>query len=294
MRWFGIRAMVVMTLPLTGIAAIAPAVALDQAESQELQAMIAAGVKPQTLQLNDAVIEDFRHPQGQAGAYEFLVVSRGDHAPIRIAAQSFAMKTLQLGGSGPNAIYVGYSGGDHCCYAVHLIWIERELRHETIDLGSSELTIGAGRGGPELRFQDTAFAGWQGTSAQGPWPTVVLKYDAETRNYVADVDAMRKPLPDAAALARQAAAIRNIYATLPPGQLDPSLWTAMLVLIYDGNAAAARVLLDEAWPSDRPDEDQFLSEFSKQLWHGAIWRQFDLAPALGAEAAFPRIDRGRK
>jgi len=293
MGWSSTRAIAMMALPLVCIAATAPARALDQAEAQELLAMIAAGVKPQTVQLNDAAIQDYRHPQGEDGAHEFLVISRGDHSPIKLAAQHFTMKTLQVGGQGPNAIYVSYSGGDHCCYTVHLIWIVRELRYESIDLGASDLSIVGGHGAMRLRFQDPAFASWH-RSEPGPGPTVQLKYDPETRHYVADADAMRKPPPDAAAFEQQAAAIRKTYAALPPGALDPSLWTAMLDLIYSGNADTARSLLDEAWPPDRPGEGDFLTDFSRQLWQGAIWRRFELGAALGAEAAFPPLDRGRK
>jgi hypothetical protein len=264
--------------------------ALDPAESSELQDMIAAGIKPQTIQLNDAAIQYYRHPEDKPGPHEFLVISRGDHMPIKVAAQRFSMRSLQVGGTNaPNAIYVGYSGGEHCCFTAYLVWIERELRFESIDLADSDLAILAGGTGLRLSFRDMAFASWNAPFAKSPAPTVLLAYDRDSRNYDVDSDDMRKPPPDAAALAQQAAAIRKTYETLPEGQLDPSLWAAMLDLIYSGNADVARRLLDDAWPPNRPGEDQFLTDFSKQLWQGAIWRRFDLGGALGAEAAFPRI-----
>jgi hypothetical protein len=112
------RASVVIAICLSvgAVLAAASARALDQAESQELQALIAAGVKAQTIQLNDAAIQYYRRVEGQEGSHEFLVISRGDHTPIKLAAQRFAMRSLQVGGTNsPNAIYVGYSGGAHCC-----------------------------------------------------------------------------------------------------------------------------------------------------------------------------------
>jgi len=290
------RAGVVIAIWLlaSAVLAVAPARALDQVESRELQALIAAGVKAQTIQLNDAAIQYYRRPEGRAGSHEFLVISRGDHTPVKLAAQRFVMKSLQVGGANsPSAIYVGYSGGEHCCYTAYLIWIERELRIEAIDLADSDLTIEAGKGGMRLRFRDMAFASWNASFEKSPAPTVLLKYDRETRNYEADAEDMRAVAPDAAALTQKAEAIRKTYEALPEGQLDPSLWTAMLDLIYSGNSDAARTLLDDAWPPNRPGEDAFLTDFSKQLWQGAIWRKYELGSALNAEAAFPRIGAKR-
>jgi hypothetical protein len=160
-------------------------------------------------------------------------------------------------------------------------------------LADSDLTIEAGKGGMRLRFRDMAFASWNAPFEKSPAPTVLLKYDRGARNYEADVDEMRKPAPDAAALKKQADAIRKTYEALPEGQLDPSLWAAMLDLIYSGNAEAARTLLDDAWPPDRPGEDAFLTDFSRQLWQGAIWRRFELGAALNVETAFPNIGAKR-
>lgn len=285
----GRRAILAAAWLLLGVGPALAAPALEASEDRELQELIDAGVKPQTIQLNDAAIQYYRHPAGEAGAHEFLVMSRGGHMPIRLAAQRFAMRMLQLGGRGPNAIYVGYGAAAGCCNQAYLVWIERELRCETIELGGSDLAVEGRRGGARLRFQDPAFASWHAAPAQSPAPTVLLRYDPEGRGYVADGAAMRRPAPDAAALRREAEALRRSYESLPADGLDPTLWARMLDLIYSGNAAAARDLLDAAWPVERPGEGEFLTDFSKQLWRGAVWRRYDLARALDAEAAFPPI-----
>jgi len=269
----------------------APARALERADEQALARLIAAGEKPQTIQLNDAAIQHYRAPEGEVGAREFLVISRAGATPIKLADRRFVMRMMQVGGNGPNAIFIGESETAPPWRRAHLLWIERELRLETIALGPGDLTLESGGGAPRLRFGDPSFLDWHADAERSPAPAVVLAYDAAERRYVADLAAMRRPPPEAPTLSRDAAEIRGIYAALPADELDPRLWTAMLDLIYAGNAAAARGLLDDAWPAERPGEDAFLTDFSRRLWAGEAWRRFELGPALEAERAFPRVGR---
>jgi len=67
------------------------------------------------------------------------------------------------------------------------------------------------------------------------------------------------------------------------------LWSAMLEMIYAGNAGSARALLDAAWPGDRPGKEEFLTAFTRRLWGGTTWRRFDLGRVLGAADAFPPL-----
>jgi hypothetical protein len=262
--------------------------ALDPDEEQDLAQRLAAGAKPQLTRLNDVVIEDYKRSPKDFNAHEFLIIRKPGETPVKLAAQSFTMRNLQVGaGPGPNAIFVGYAGGAHCCYTVHLLWIAGEFRVQTIELFDSELKIESSGRTPRLSFYDFNFAYWNASFADSPAPLVVLSYDPARREYAADAQAMRKPAPAANELAQQAAKLRKIYEELRPDELNSDLWSAMLDLIYAGNAASARALLDQAWPPDKPDKDTFLKDFTKQLWEGTTWRQFDLARVLAASDTFP-------
>src|SRR6266851_8129747 len=114
--------------------------ALTPDQEQELAQRIDAGVRPQVIRLNDVAIEDYKRASDDPDGHEFLVIRAPWEEPIKIADRSFAMRTLQVGGGpGPNAIFVGTSGGEHCCQTAHLIWIEGRMRHQAIELQDSEL-----------------------------------------------------------------------------------------------------------------------------------------------------------
>jgi hypothetical protein len=284
MRWVRVALAAAAVLAVAG-----SAWALDPDQEQELTQRLAAGAKPQLTRLNDVVIEDYKRPPTNFNAHEFLIIRKPGETAVKLAAQSFTMRNLQVGaGPGPNVIFVGYAGGAHCCYTVHLLWIAGEFRVQTIELFDSELKIDSAGHAPRLSFYDFNFAYWNASFADSPAPLVILSYDPARREYAADAQAMRKPAPSADELAEQAAKLRKIYEGLHPDELDPDLWGAMLDLIYAGNAASARALLDQAWPPGRPDKDAFLKDFTKQLWEGTTWRQFDLARVLAASDAFPQ------
>jgi hypothetical protein len=270
------------------VAAGGTAMGLTAAQEQELAARIAAGVRPSMLRLNDVAIEDYKRRPGEADATEFLVIRKDGEAKITLADRGFTMRNLQVGGGpGPNAIFIGFSGGGHCCYTAHLIWIEGRLRHQEIELRESQLKVVPISGPPQLHFYDFAFAEWNATFADSPAPQVILHYDYRRGEYVADAAAMRQTAPDAASLQLRATEIRKVYEGLRPGDLDSVLWAGMLEMIYAGNAASARALLDAAWPPERPGKDAFLADFTKQLWRGTTWRRFELGRVLGAAEAFP-------
>lgn len=276
---------VLMTLALT----VGPAIALTPEEDQELAQRISSGVRPGLIRLNDTAIEDYKRPPDAPNGHEFIVIRSPWDEPIKIADHDFAMRNLQVGGGpGPNAIYIGSSGGAHCCRTAHLIWIEGRAHHQQISLGSSDLKIEARGGPPLLRFNDDAFADWNAPAEAAPAPPVVLAYDPRVGEYRLDPDAMRNPAPSDAALTDQAAEIRKKYEALPEDALDPALWSAMLDLIYSGDAPSARALFDAAWPAAKPGKDKFLADFTQRLWAGKIWRRFELGRLLGADQDFPR------
>lgn len=283
----GLAAALVMLTTAAG-----SAFALTPEEQQELAQRIGAGARPQIIRLNDVMIEDYRRPPDagdtSAKTHEFLVIRSPWDDPIELADQSFALRNLQVGGApGPNAIYVGFSGGAQCCHTAHLIWIEGRVHQQEIPLGASDLRIEAGGGPPRLRFNDSGLSNGTASPPSGGAPEVVLAYDPRRGEYGLDADAMRKPAPSDAALADQAAEIRGKSEALAGDAPDPALSAAMLDLIYAGNAGSARALLDDAWPEAKPGKEEFLADFTHRLWAGETWRHFDLGRLLGADQAFP-------
>ena len=262
---------------------------LNPAQEKELAARMAMGGRASIIRLNDVEIQDYKRRPGTDDAYEFLVVRKGGEPSIALADESFTTRNLQIGGggAGPNAIFVGFSGGTHCCYTAHLVWIEGRLHHQAIDLGDSQLRVVSISNVPQLRFYDFAFAAWNASFDESPAPQVILSYDPRKGEYAADAEAMRQTPPDEAMLRLRAEEIRKVYEGLHPGDLDPVLWSAMLDMIYAGNADSARALLEAAWPPDRPGKNEFLAAFTRQLWRGTTWRRFDLGRVLGAAEAFP-------
>src|SRR5258708_11412016 len=124
------------------------AFALTPSEEQELALRISAGTRPQIIRLNDVMIEDYKRPpdadEADQKVHEFLVIRSRWDEPIEFADHALAMRTLQVGGGpGANAIFVGSSGGAHCCYTAHLIWIEGRVHHQDIALAESDLKIEA-------------------------------------------------------------------------------------------------------------------------------------------------------
>ena len=273
--------------------AAASTLALTPEEERELAQRIGEGARPQIMRLNDVMIEDYKRPADASGSdqksHEFLVIRSRWDDPIELADQTFAMRSLQVGGGpGPNAIYVGYSGGAQCCYTAHLVWIEGRVHHQEIPLGESDLKIEARAGSPRLRFGDFRFANRKAPSASSAAPEVVLAYDPRRGEYGLDPDAMRKPPPSDAALADQATEIRNKDQALAGDALDSALSAAMLDLIYSGNAGSARALFDAAWPEAKLGKEKFLADFTQELWAGETWRRFELGRLLDADRVFPR------
>jgi hypothetical protein len=274
------------------VLAAGPTLALTPEEEQELAQRISAGARPHIIQLGETRIEDYKRPPDADWAddkvHEFLVIRSPWDEPVKLAAFNFAMRTLQVGGGpGPNAIYVASSGVGRCCFTIHLIWIEHRMHHQAIAI-DSDLKIEARNGPPRLRFRDDALLGSDAPQPAAQHPEVVLAYDPRIGEYALDPDAMRKPPPSDAALAEQAADIRSKFDMLAIEEIRPVLSLGMLDLIYGGNAASARALLDAAWPEAKPGKEEFLSDFTHRLWAGETWRRFELGRLLEADRDFPR------
>ena len=225
---------------------------------------------------------------------ETLTVRRGQHVLLRLRAYRFELNyRAKVSGAGPDAIVTGWTGGAHCCFTLHALWLAHDFRQQIIPVMDNDETgfLPDERGPdapPKLRFGDFTFAYWRASFADSPAPTVIFRFDPPTGRYAPDIDAMRKPAPDDAAVAAMAKEIRDAERDLPKGDSPPAplLWKDMLDLIYSGNAPAARRLFDMAWPEDREGKDVFLACFAERLSKGIWWRSEKLGRLLEAEGVF--------
>ena len=218
-----------------------------------------------------------------------LTIVRGGRRLYGLAAPLIEIVYRRSGArrdDAPDLIATDYAGGAHCCYTVHVLRLGAEIIDERIPIRDSELTLDASVTPPRLRFYDFAFAYWNASFADSPAPPVILAWQPSARRYLPDVAAMRRPAPDAASLASQAAAVQAKLEKSPADRLDPALWGAMLDLIYTGNAAAASRFLDLAWPPDRPGKAAFRAEFARHLRSGELWRRYSLGSVLAASQVF--------
>ncbi len=218
-----------------------------------------------------------------------MVISQAGERRYRLTAFRVTVAYRKAGrGAGPDLIVTEYGGGAHCCWTIHAIQLGSIVHDESIEIGDSDLQLDKSVWPPRLRFYDFGFA-LEEEIKTGivHWhaPLVIMRWETECRCYRPDVAAMRRPAPDRRTLAATARSLRAKLSsrrsegrTLVPGahELDQELWEQMVDLIYTGNAASARALLDLAWPVSRPGKSAFLAEFTEELHAGALWRRYRL------------------
>ena len=247
---------------------------------------------PKDFHIGVTRIEHVACAEGQSKCHETLVVRHAQGAAWRLAATRIELNYIaDHAGTGPDLIVTASTGGAHCCYTIHVLWTGPKLREQVIPvLDNDEVGfLTQSDGPPKLRFGDFSFAYWRASFADSPAPSVILHFDSAAKRYDVDVEAMRAAPPDDSALAGMAAEIKKAESDLPKGDKPPAplLWSHMLDLIYSGNAASARRLLDLAWPDGRKGKDEFVACFAAKLNGGDWWRVAGLSKKLGADMAFP-------
>lgn len=220
-----------------------------------------------------------------------LVIQRDALVLLRLRAYRIELNYInEQSESGPNLIVTTFTGGAHCCFTVHALWLGQSFKNQVIPVEDNDEVgfLGNGTEPPKLQFGDFTFAYWFASFADSPAPNVVLHFDPQAGQYVPDIEAMRKPAPDDAALAAMVDAIKKAESNLPKGDEPPApeLWRNMLDLIYSGNPVAARKLVDLAWPQTRDGEEGFLACFTGKLVGGYFWKNAKLGELLGADAVF--------
>lgn len=175
-----------------------------------------------------------------------------------------------------------WSGGAHCCFTLHLFQIGERFRHvQSIDLVHSDLAHFENLDAdPALEFvtNDWTFAYWHTDFAQSPAPRVVMKYRGD--RYRIDVDLMRRPPLAPEEFGRR---VRELAALPEWGDEHPPvrLWAEMLDLVYSGNLAQARELIERAWPQGTPGKEQFVADFEGQLRKSPFWADVQALNRLG-------------
>ncbi len=249
---------------------------------------------PPVLDIAGAQLQRTASHDSEGRPSETLTVRRGQHVLLRLRAYQFELHyQAKASGAGPDAIVTGWTGGAHCCFTIHAVWLSHDFRQQIIPVMDNDETgfLPDGRGPdapPKLRFGDFTFAYWRASFADSPAPTVIFRFDSPTGRYAPDIAAMRKPAPDDTAVAAMAKEVRGAERDLPKGDSPaaPLLWKDMLDLIYSGNAPAAHRLFEMAWPEDRDGKDEFLACFTEKPSKG-IWRRSEkLGRLLEAESVF--------
>lgn len=230
---------------------------------------------------------------------EILTIRRGQHVLLSLRADHFELNYRgETTGAGPDLILTSGTGGAHCCFTIHVLWLGHDSRQQVIPVLDNDEAgfLSEDSGPPKLRFGDFTFAYWHTSFADSPAPTVIFKYDTDTGRYMPDIEAMREPPPNDDALDAMVREIQDAETKLPKGDSPPAplLWSHMLDLIYSGNAQSARRLVDLAWPEDRPDKSVFLACFTERLAKSIWWRSVKLGRLLDAEATFHASAATRK
>lgn len=163
-----------------------------------------------------------------------------------------------------------FSGGAHCCFYTSIFERHPQLylvaefdgAHAPVQLVNLDQDPAW-----EVRLYDWTFAYWKASFAESPAPEVVL--DWQDGFYAGSPSLMRKPPPSTRELKQAAQAARA--AILQRKRAAPQLWAAMLDYLYDGQAAAAFELLEQAWPPEVPGRDAFLLQFGAKLSFSPYW-----------------------
>ena len=200
-----------------------------------------------------------------------------------------------LTGSGHAEIIVtGYSGGAHCCTTLLLLQLQPDLRlltqYELGNIGSVEFEKDSAEAKYYLKAYDEVFVYWNSSFARSAAPKILLRWVPSsngTGNYRIALDKMQKPPPSQREWQEDfLSPARNAFE---PGEADETghgtlylvgsgMWQGMLNLIYSGRSPLAWKLVDEAWPSTKPDKTLFLTDFCSRLMESHYWP--DLKPTI--------------
>lgn len=199
------------------------------------------------------------------------------------------------------------AGDDPAGATLHVYALRNGFSVQTLGRGDTFAGVEAGgeRAVDRIVFSDRAFAGWNESAAMAPAPGVTLIWDG--RRFAADTQTGPNPAAAPRRLQRferdmRAALVAwqargGAYVPLARRARDDALaappvagWRALLGLIYQGEAEAARDLFARAWPDTLSGKREFWDDFRRHLRAGALWRALDLETALQAGVLFDDAD----
>jgi hypothetical protein len=183
-----------------------------------------------------------------------------------------------------NMIVTNWTDGAHCCFVHYVFEVDPTLwLLAKIDDGDGDGAHFANLDGNNHYYyvgNDWTFSypSFAGSSA----PTVILRFvdDPKTPSYRLAMDKMQHPEPTPAEWKK---AVRDAGSDLgEPSSFGDGhgseLSRNMVNLIYTGHSDLAWKLVDQAWPSQRPGKDEYISGFCSQLKTSPYWPQ--LRPSI--------------
>lgn len=182
----------------------------------------------------------------------------------------------------PELMFVGYTGGAHCCDMNYIIELTDPLRIlwrlYTGD-GSAVLVDLNKDGINEIKVTDDVLDYWNTGHALSPFPTVI--FSLKNGSYKVDTKLMRVSAPSEPEIRAAAKKCTGDYwsgtyrdnddiACVPP-------WGYAADLIYSGNVESAKKFIDLAWTNNATfkSKDAFIHEFMEQLEQGRYYDKLE-------------------
>jgi hypothetical protein len=195
--------------------------------------------------------------------------------------------TNVTGGSLPEFIVSGYTGGAHCCTTLLLFELGAKPRliaeFPLGNYGAIDFQKDPADGKYFLHAVDETFIYWNSCYACFAPPPVILGWQAHadgTGSFQIALDKMRTPDPTATVFeqeylkpAREAFDPDAAFGVSDKDKylVGAGLWSSMLNLIYTGHTSLAWKVVDETWPAQKTGKDKFLGDFCGQLSKSSYW-----------------------
>lgn len=200
-----------------------------------------------------------------------LTVTRDGAGPVTIEAYTLTAREpvgqSVTGGTTPQLVVTGWSGGAHCCHTIHIVDLgERPRLIQSIDAGHTDVDLFAQLDddpAQEIALPDWSFANWPGSFANSPVPRVILHWDGQ--QYVPSVKLMR-----AGTMLYQMQERRQPRSE---DEATAAIFQDTLDMIYAGRWKAARTLLKQLLPPT-PDNKRLETEFFDCKLPSSPWWPF--------------------
>lgn len=196
---------------------------------------------------NHIVIEDVAAPaNGDREGSQRLVVRRDGRDIVSI--DDFRLHPREpvganiTGGTTPQLVVTGWSGGAHCCYTLHIVELGATPQViQKIDAGHSDVDLFAQLDEDpalEISLPDWTYAYWPYSFAGSPVPRVILHWDG--RQFSPAAKLMRNAAP--------LSQLRDRRQPQTPQESIAAIFQDALDMIYAGRLVESRTLLKVLLP----------------------------------------------